>query len=104
MEIICSLLLMAASIVTLISSIGLIRFPDIYTKMGSVSLSATLGIFLILITVSIYQSMIFLLGLAFYFLSSPVISHLMGLMAYRYKVPISQITRRQDLEQESTRL
>ena len=42
-EIICGVLLLIAAAFNLIAAVGLLRFPDIYTRMHAASKAGTLG-------------------------------------------------------------
>lgn len=97
MEVILSIFLLTASIIALISSIGILKMPDLMTKMASTSVTSTLGATLIFVSASLISgNLIFILGLLFIFLSSPVLSHILGHLGYRYKLPISPRTQRAD--------
>ncbi|NJO06812.1 MAG: Na+/H+ antiporter subunit G, partial [Chloroflexaceae bacterium] len=43
MNIICALLMLIGSIFMLISSLGIVRLPDMYMRMSATSKAATLG-------------------------------------------------------------
>ncbi len=82
----------------LAGSIGLVRFPDIYTRIHATGLVSTLGVGSILIASLIYfnfEAHTFnvkeLLVLSFLLLTAPVAIHMIGQAAYRTGVPLCRI-------------
>jgi len=74
---------------TLVTAIGLIRLPDLYTRTHAASKSATLGVMFILIGVFLHFWLIeghintrILLGILFLFITGPIGGHVMGRAAY----------------------
>ncbi|WP_018752076.1 monovalent cation/H(+) antiporter subunit G [Paenibacillus sanguinis] len=103
-EILLGLVIVAGSVIGLLSVFGLIRLPDLYLRAHAATKSATLGVLLILSGVFFYftlylehTSLKLLLGIAFVFLTSPVAGHLSGRAAYRSGVPLWENTIRDDL-------
>ena len=75
--------------------IGLLRFPDVYTRMHATGLMSTLGIACILIASLVYFNWIEntfsikeLLILVFLFLTCPVSTHMIIQAAYKTKVSL----------------
>lgn len=73
----------------LISTIGLLRFKDIYTRSHAATKSSTLGVLLTLTGVFIfflvndnYFSVRVILGITFLYITSPVAGHLITRAAY----------------------
>lgn len=94
-----------------VTAIGLIRFPDAYTRAHAASKSATLGVMFILIGVFIYlwyetgtYNPRLLLGIAFLFITGPVGGHLMARGAYFSGVKPWKGTVKDDLKKEYDRL
>lgn len=103
--IILSLLLGTFFIV--VTAIGLIRFPDAYTRAHAASKSATLGVMFILIGVFIHFWSVegtynprILLGIIFLFITGPVGGHLMARASYFSGVKPWSGTVRDDLQKE----
>ncbi|WP_347178054.1 monovalent cation/H(+) antiporter subunit G [Sporosarcina thermotolerans] len=76
-------------IFTIVTMIGILRLPDVYTRAHAASKSATLGVLSILLGVFLHFwlkeghfSIQLLLGILFLFITSPVGGHLMGRAAY----------------------
>lgn len=90
-EIISSVLIMVGVIFMLISTIGLLRFPDFYIRMSAITKGATLGLGLILSGMGIYfnEPDMFLkvvLIISFTFITSPVAAHVIGRTAVRNRI------------------
>lgn len=93
------------ALLSLLSSFGLIRLPDVYTRSHAATKSATLGIvailtgtFLYFLLVEGYVSARLILGIFFVFLTAPVAGHLICRAAYRTKVPLWNKSVRDELE------
>lgn len=93
-----------------VTAIGLIRFPDAYTRAHAASKSATLGVMFILIGVFIYlwheegtYNPRLLLGILFLFITGPVGGHLMARAAYFSGVKPWKGTVKDDLKEEYLR-
>ncbi len=76
-------------IFTLVTAVGLIRLPDIYTRTHAASKSATLGVMFILIGVFLHFWLIeghlnsrILLGIIFLFITGPIGGHVIGRASY----------------------
>lgn len=86
-----------ASIMSVISAIGVLRMPDVYTRSHAATKSSTLavllsliGAFIYLIAATNYVSIRLLLGIIFVFLTAPVAGHLITRAAYRSGVKLSE--------------
>ncbi|CAM3798676.1 monovalent cation/H(+) antiporter subunit G [Marinicrinis lubricantis] len=99
------IMIVLGAIVSLISTIGLLRFPDVYTRSHGVSKSSTLGVLLILLGSFLYfaffeghASAKLILGIIFVFLTAPVGGHLISRAAYRTGVPLTERTVQEQLK------
>lgn len=95
-------LLIVGTLLMLIASIGIVRMPDLYTRMSTTSKAATLGAGLTLVAVATYfaQTGIWTRALAailFLLLTIPVASHAIGRAAYLVGVPLWNRTQFDDL-------
>ena len=104
-EWIVAMMVLAGTGITLISSLGVIRLPDVYTRAHATTKSATLGILFILLGAFVYfvyvhhiVSVRLLLGIVFVFLTAPVAGHLIIRSAHRSGVPLADISVRDDLQ------
>lgn len=96
-ETIAVFLIFFASIMSVISAIGVLRMPDVYTRSHAATKSSTLavllsliGAFIYLIAATNYVSVRLLLGIIFVFLTAPVAGHLITRAAYRSGVKLSE--------------
>ncbi|WP_077326542.1 Na+/H+ antiporter subunit G [Virgibacillus siamensis] len=103
-EFIAALLILIGSIMAVISAIGIIRFPDVYTRSHAATKSSTLSILLTLLGAFLFFwwgqsffSVRILLGILFVFLTAPVSGHLISRAAYRRKVKMADTTVEDEL-------
>lgn len=89
-------LILIGSIMAVISAIGILRLPDVYTRSHAATKSSTLAVLLSLIGTFIYFwasenfiSVRLLLGITFVFLTAPVSGHLITRAAYRSNVKLA---------------
>lgn len=95
-------LLLAGATLVLIAGFGLIRLPDLYTRMHASTKPATLGVTLLVAALALDAGT---LGIAvrgvlivlFYLLTAPVAAHRLGRAAYWAGVPRWSGTVRDDL-------
>lgn len=104
-EFIGAFLIMIGSIISLISALGIIRFPDVYTRAHAATKSTTLGVLLSLVGAFIYIwmtegyiSVRLILGIVFVFITAPVSGHLIIRAAYRAKVKMTEDTIEDELK------
>lgn len=90
------ILILAGGIMAVISAIGILRLPDVYTRSHAATKSSTLAVLLSLTGTFIYFwasenfiSVRLLLGIAFVFLTAPVAGHLITRAAYRSRVKLA---------------
>ncbi len=98
-------LIFIGSLFALVSAVGLIRFPDVYTRSHAATKSSTLGVlmtltgaFIYIVVSQGYFSVRLVLGIIFVFLTAPVSGHLVTRAAYRAKVKLADITIEDALE------
>ncbi|QUW23244.1 Na+/H+ antiporter subunit G [Sporosarcina sp. Marseille-Q4063] len=91
-------------IFTVVTVIGVIRLPDVYTRAHAASKSATLGVLSILVGVFFHFwlneghfSVKILLGILFLFITAPIGGHLMSRAAYVSGVKPTELTVGDDL-------
>lgn len=89
----------------LVTAIGLLRLPDVYSRAHAASKSATLGVMSILIGVFLHFWLIednfnprIILGIVFLFITGPVGGHMMAKAAYFSGVPLAKETVRDDMK------
>lgn len=101
---IVALTILLGAVFSLITAIGLIRLPDVYTRAHAASKSSTLGVLFVLLGTFLfflieeqYFSTKLLLGILFVFITAPVSAHMICRCAYRSKVELAKTSARDDL-------
>jgi len=94
---------------SVISAIGMIRFPDIYTRAHAATKTTTVAVLITLTGAFIYLwfdegfiSIRIILGIIFVFLTAPVSGHLVLRASYRAKVKMSDRTSKDELKEYIT--
>lgn len=92
-ELFISVFLVTGSLFILVASIGLLRMPDIYTRMHAATKATSWGIMLILVGVMIYfptTAIIIksLLIIIFLYLTTPVAANLLGKTSLEMGIPV----------------
>jgi multicomponent Na+:H+ antiporter subunit G len=105
MDAIASVLLLVGSLLTLLAAIGLLRFPDVLTRMHAATKPATAGLLLILIGTALLmpdasQVAKLMLVALLQFVTAPVGAHLIGRAVFRSRQPLAPSTH---LDDESRR-
>jgi multicomponent Na+:H+ antiporter subunit G len=82
------LLLLGGVLLAVVAAVGLVRFPDVFSRMHAATKPATLGLLLIVVGASLRMddrsdTVKLLLVAAFQFLTAPVAAHMVGRAAYR---------------------
>ncbi|GGA72722.1 Na+/H+ antiporter subunit G [Ornithinibacillus halotolerans] len=104
-EVIAGVLIFIGTIVSLISAIGLVRLPDVYTRSHAGSKASTVGVLFVLIGTLLYFlisegyfSIRLILGIVFVFLTAPVAAHVICRAAYRNEVPLTETSAEDELK------
>jgi multicomponent Na+:H+ antiporter subunit G len=84
---ITAVLLLLGGAFMLLGSIGVLRMPDVFSRMQTTTKSMTLGALFLLLAVVIHFGQLgvgirAMLVIAFYFLTAPVAAHMIGRAAY----------------------
>jgi multicomponent Na+:H+ antiporter subunit G len=102
-------LILAGGFFTVVGAVGLVRMPDVYTRMHAVSVTDTLGAGLLLVGFMLQAGLsLVLLKLMFlfvlFFFISPVATHAVANAALHYGIePLLSEDRRGRLEGEARR-
>lgn len=96
-EILTMVLLLVGTLFMVIAGLGVLRMPDLYTRMSASAKANTLGISLILLGALVYfpdagTKGIALAVIAFMFLSNPIGAHMIARAAYLAGVPLWERT------------
>ncbi len=105
-EILIVFLLIAGALFMLLASIGLLRFPDTYTRLHASTKSASLGILLILAGTGLVFGDIGvwlkeMLAVIFIFITVPIASHVIARVAHYMNIPKWKNTVQDDLEKDN---
>jgi multicomponent Na+:H+ antiporter subunit G len=87
----------------LLAGVGILRMPDLFTRMHVATKSATLGVGCVLTAVAIYFGDLgvftrALLVILFFFLTAPVGAHLIGRAGYIVGAPLWEGTKWDELK------
>lgn len=93
LEWIAAALLLAGSLLMLLSAIGLLRMPDLYNRLSAASKATSLGAILLLAGFAVVQPDVSVVGRAFativfVLVTVPVASHAIARAGYRDGVPL----------------
>ena len=92
-DILTAALLLPGAIFGLLAAIGIVRLPDLYTRMQAAAKAGTLGVGCSVLAVAVHFGELgittrALLVVGFLFLTAPVAAHMIGRAAYRSGVPL----------------
>lgn len=92
----------AGTLLFAIAALGLVRFPDVYTRLSAVTKAATLGVCLVLLGVLLIDpswraAVPLLLAIALQLITSPVGGYALGRAAYHAGVPLNAKARYNEL-------
>lgn len=87
-DILTALLLLAGSFFALVSAIGILRLPDLYTRMHASSKAGTLGVGLVMAAVAVHFGNSLITGkvaliVAFIVITAPIAAHVIARAAYK---------------------
>ncbi len=93
MSALVALLLVSGAFFMLLAAAGLMRLPDLYTRMSATSKAATLGASLVLLGAAVHFGTAAAAGraiviVAFLFLTAPPAAHAIGRAGYRRGSPL----------------
>jgi multicomponent Na+:H+ antiporter subunit G len=98
--------LLIGAVFSLLASAGILRFPDLYTRLHAATKAGTVGAGFVLLAIAVSAfdlsvALRALAGLAFLVLTSPIAAHLLARAAYLAGEKPSNITVVNDLESEA---
>jgi multicomponent Na+:H+ antiporter subunit G len=102
MTIAAAVFLLLGAVLTLLAGIGILRFPDVFTRANAATKAAGLGVACLLLGAGLWIGTWeagIKLGLAavLQFITAPISGHVMGRAAYRSGAPLAPITHLDDL-------
>jgi multicomponent Na+:H+ antiporter subunit G len=97
-----ALLIVIGSLFVLTASVGLLRLPDLYTRMHAASKAGTLGSCLMLLALAVHSNdtaiaLRALAGIMFFVLTVPISSHLLAKAAHGAGYRLWDRSKRDDL-------
>jgi multicomponent Na+:H+ antiporter subunit G len=103
LEVVGGVLVVAGAALVAFAGVGLLRFPDAYSRMNAVTKAATLGVVLVLLGALVlkpsWQSVAaVLVAVALQLFTAPVGGFALGRAAYRAGTPLGGATRYDELE------
>jgi multicomponent Na+:H+ antiporter subunit G len=87
-DVVSSALLLGGVALAIVAGVGLLRFPDVFSRMHAATKPATLGLLMVCLGAALvmddgaHRSKLLLVA-AFQFLTAPVAAHMIGRAAYR---------------------
>lgn len=105
-NIIVSVFVLAGAFFSLLAAIGVIRFPDVYTRMHAATKAPAFGILLFLTAAAFffadfYTTAISLMIVVFIFLTAPVASHIISRVAHLLNTEIWYKTKIDELANDT---
>ncbi|MGE6369066.1 monovalent cation/H(+) antiporter subunit G [Planococcus kocurii] len=104
-NIVIIVLMSTGVIFSVVTALGLIRLPDVYTRTHAASKSSTLGVLCVLLAAFIHFWLIegifntqLIIAIAFLFITAPVGGHLIGRAAYMSGIKVTEETVRDDMK------
>jgi len=102
-EIITSLLMLSGAVFAFLAAMGILRFPDLFSRMQAATKGSAFGVTCVLLAVAVHFAE---LGIAtravvtiiFVVLTTPVAAHMIGRAAYFVGVPLWQGTVTDELK------
>ena len=87
-DVVSAVLLLTGVALAVVAALGLVRFPDVLSRMHAATKPATVGLLLITVGAALRMdtgsdAVKLLLVAAFQFLTAPVAAHMIGRAAYR---------------------
>jgi len=100
-----SLLMVAGSVFSVLAALGLLRLPDVYTRMHAASKAGTVASGLLLVAAGLGSQdpailIRALAGFVFFILTAPVSAHLLARAAHLSGVPLTEASVRDDYERD----
>lgn len=102
-EIIAGFLLISGSAFLLLAGVGVVRMPDLYSRIQAAAKASTLGTSLFVLALAVYFndfgiSIRALLVIAFLYLTVPISGHVIGRTAYFIGIPMVNSTDIDELQ------
>jgi multicomponent Na+:H+ antiporter subunit G len=107
-EAITVILMVVGAVLTLLAALGMVRMPDVYSRMQSATKASTLGVGCLMLAVAVDFADLAIttravLIVAFVFLTAPISAHMIGRAAYYVGVPLWKGTTLDELRDHNGR-
>lgn len=101
-EIIMSIFMLSSALFILLAAVGILRLPDLLTRMHASTKAGALGIALMMIAMSVHFASLEIFAKAiavilFIFMTAPVAAHAIGRAGYFVGVPVWEKTVKDEL-------
>ena len=101
-------LMVVGAVLTLLAALGMVRMPDVYSRMQSATKASTLGVGCTMLAVAVDFADLAIttravLIVAFVFLTAPISAHMIGRAAYYVGVPLWEGTKLDELRDHNGR-
>jgi multicomponent Na+:H+ antiporter subunit G len=97
-DLLIAVFLLIGGLLSLVAAVGVIRLPDLFTRMHAATKTGTVGVASITMAMMIHFAEVTvtsrgILVIAFFLLTAPVAAHMIGRAAYRSGVSLWILTR-----------
>ena len=108
MDYIAGILVIIGAFFALVASVGLIRLPDIYSRMHAASKAGTVGSGLMMIALAVTSgdsgtAIRAIAGVFFFILTAPIAAHLLARAAYKVGYPLWEKSVVDDMDSKPKR-
>ncbi len=102
-DILCGVLILLGTGLSLLAAVGVLRFPDVYSRMHAATKAGTLGAGVVIAAMAIHDGQLdvvlrALAGIYFLIVTAPIAAHLLGRAAYSAGIPLWHKTAFDDLK------
>lgn len=109
LQIIAGILVFVGAVFSLLAAVGILRFPDVYSRMHAASKAGTVGSGAILLALAILAPDVgvatrALAGIGFFLLTAPIAAHLLARVAYTVGIEMWDGSVIDDLEKSNKKL
>ena len=107
-EVVTVALMVVGAVLSLLAALGVVRMPDVYSRMQSATKASTLGVGCTMLAVAVDFADLAIttrvvLIVAFVFLTAPISAHMIGRAAYYVGVPLWKGTTLDELRDHNGR-
>lgn len=108
LALVVAIMLVGGGIFTFLAALGIVRLPDVYTRMHAASKAGTVGSGLMLLAAGIHALDVAILtralaGFVFFVLTAPVAAHLMAKAAHSAGYRLTRLTVIDDMREAQER-